>query len=71
MKHILPLLQVAFIIMQVAGVIKWSWWQVFIPVYIYVGLVFLGILCHFVARACESPSERAERQLRELMKRLR
>ena len=38
------LLQVAFIIMKVAGIIEWSWWLVFIPFWIALGLVILGII---------------------------
>ena len=44
---ILGLLQVAFIIMKVAKIINWSWWLVFIPTYIGIGIwlvVFIFII---------------------------
>jgi len=47
---VLGLLQVAFIILKVLGKINWSWWLVFIPTWIGLGLfviimlVLIGIL---------------------------
>lgn len=41
---ILGLLQVAFIIMKIAKIIDWSWWMVFIPSYISIGIGLLIIL---------------------------
>lgn len=38
----LDLLQVAFIILKLCGVIKWSWWLVLLPLWIELGV--LGIL---------------------------
>lgn len=35
---ILGLLQVAFIIMKVAKITDWSWWLVFVPTYIGLGI---------------------------------
>lgn len=40
---ILGLLQVAFIILKVLGLISWSWFHVFIPLYIYIGCLILYI----------------------------
>ena len=35
------LLQLAFIILKLCGVIKWSWWAVLIPTWISLGLVVI------------------------------
>ena len=35
------LLQLAFIILKLCGVIKWSWWAVLIPAWISLGLVVI------------------------------
>lgn len=35
------LLQLAFIILKVSKVIEWSWWLVFIPTYIDLGVAIL------------------------------
>ena len=46
---IFTIVQAAFIIMKVAGVVKWPWWKVFIPVYIELGIAALVILIAVVA----------------------
>ena len=33
------LLQVAFIVLKLCGVITWSWWAVFIPTWVNIGIV--------------------------------
>lgn len=33
------LLQIAFIILKLCGVITWSWWAVFIPTWVNIGIV--------------------------------
>lgn len=40
----LGLLQVAFIIMKVAGVISWSWWAVLIPVWFELGCIIILVI---------------------------
>ena len=46
------LLQIAFIILKLCGVITWSWAAVFIPTFISAGLVILvlgiAVLCGFI-----------------------
>ena len=34
-------LQVALIVMKLCDVIHWSWWLVFVPVYISIGIAFV------------------------------
>lgn len=46
---ILTALQIIFIVLKLVNVISWSWWIVFIPTYIGVGLVGIGLTCLFVA----------------------
>lgn len=38
------LLQVVFIALKVAKVIDWSWWLVFLPVWIELGIIVLLII---------------------------
>ena len=38
------LLQVVFIALKVAKVIDWSWWLVFLPVWIELGIIILLII---------------------------
>lgn len=33
------LLQIVFIVLKVTGLITWSWWMVFIPLYIEIALI--------------------------------
>lgn len=51
---ILGLLQVAFIILKVCNVITWSWVAVFIPTFIYFGIIALvvgaGLLFAWIAK---------------------
>lgn len=50
---LLGVLQIIFIVLKVCGLIDWSWWMVFIPVWIDLGIiaVFLLIYCIIVAIA--------------------
>lgn len=41
------LLQIAFIILKVCGVIKWSWWWVLSP--IWIALIFLFVVSVILA----------------------
>ena len=38
------LLQVAFIVLKLCGVINWSWWWVLAPCWITVGFLVLGLV---------------------------
>ncbi len=37
---LLEVLTVIFVILKLVGVISWSWWTVFIPLYIVIGIYF-------------------------------
>ena len=50
------LLQLAFIILKVSNVIKWSWWAVFIPLWIELGIIVLMILFAVAIYICSSNS---------------
>ena len=41
---VLGVLLIVFIVLQLVGVISWSWWIVLIPLWISIGLVVIGIL---------------------------
>ena len=41
---ILGCLQIIFIVLKVLKLISWSWWQVFIPTFIGLGIVALVLL---------------------------
>lgn len=38
------LLQIAFIVLKLCGVIKWSWWWILAPTWIPIGIMLLAIL---------------------------
>lgn len=38
------LLQVAFIVLKLCNVITWSWWAVFIPLWIELGIIAIAII---------------------------
>ena len=44
----LGLLQLAFIILKVSNVINWSWWAVFIPLWLELILILLIILLSLI-----------------------
>ena len=44
----LGVLQIIFIVLKVLDIISWSWWQVFIPTFIGIGLVVIILLVTFV-----------------------
>jgi undecaprenyl pyrophosphate phosphatase UppP len=77
LPKVLTYLLIAFIIMKVAGIIDWSWWLVFSPV--YVALLFPATLLMFVLAAWVSEKRmtpeqlkkhRAEQALKEMARRL-
>lgn len=40
----LGVVQIVFIILKLVGVIEWSWWLVFIPLYISIVLIILSLI---------------------------
>ena len=40
----LGVLQIVFIVLKAINVIDWSWWQVFIPTFVSLGLTVIAIL---------------------------
>ena len=42
------LLQVAFVVLKLCGVIKWSWWWVLSPSWITIGIVILFLLGYII-----------------------
>jgi hypothetical protein len=47
------LLQVAFIVLKLCGVIKWSWWWVLCPSWLTVGFVLIGLIAAVVIAAVD------------------
>jgi hypothetical protein len=41
------LLQLAFIILKLCGVIKWSWWAVLIPTWVSLGIIAIVLMIMF------------------------
>ena len=41
---LLGVLQVIFIVLKVLNMISWSWWAVFIPTFISIGLLVIGVI---------------------------
>lgn len=44
---LLGLLQVGFILLKVAGLISWSWWAVFTPLYIDIALITILVIMKY------------------------
>ncbi len=40
-KELVDTIQIVLIILKAFGLIDWSWWKVFIPVYILVGMALI------------------------------
>lgn len=55
---ILGLLQVAFIVLKVIGIINWSWWKVFIPTYISIALFVVGFALLAILAAWENKKDK-------------
>ena len=51
------LLQIAFIVLKVTNLINWSWWMVFIPTFISVGIILIGLIVIVIACVIENWSE--------------
>jgi hypothetical protein len=45
----LNLLTLIFVVAKLFGAISWSWWIIFIPTYVSVGLVMFVLFLAFVA----------------------
>lgn len=44
----LGVLQIIFIVLKLCNVLQWSWWMVFIPAYIYAGLIIILIVLSII-----------------------
>ena len=55
---VLGLLQVAFIVLKVTGIIDWSWWKVFIPTYISIALIVIGLVILVILAAWENKKDK-------------
>ena len=44
LKNMLLILLCAFVIAKLFGVIAWSWWLVFLPAFIYLGMMAIVFL---------------------------
>lgn len=42
--NLFTILQVIFLALKMAGVLTWSWWVVFIPTYIDLGIFFIVLI---------------------------
>lgn len=40
----LGVVQIVFIILKLVGVVDWSWWAVFIPLYISIAIIVLSLV---------------------------
>lgn len=44
----LGVLQIILIVLKLCNVLQWSWWMVFIPAYIYAGLIIILIVLSII-----------------------
>lgn len=47
---VLDVLQIIFIVLKLTGLIDWSWWAVFIPLFISLGLVAILVILTVISR---------------------
>ncbi len=47
---VLDVLQIIFIVLKLTGLIDWSWWAVFAPLFISLGLVAIIVIISVIAR---------------------
>lgn len=47
---VLDVLQIIFIVLKLTGLIDWSWWAVFAPLFISFGLVAIIVIISVIAR---------------------
>lgn len=49
----LGLLQIVFIVLKVIGLITWSWWMVFIPLWIELSIILIVLIIHAIIHKSE------------------
>lgn len=49
----LSLLQIVFIVLKVTGLITWSWWMVFIPLWIELSIILIVLIIHAIIHKSE------------------
>ena len=47
------LLQIVFIVLKVTGLITWSWWMVFIPLWIELSIILIVLIIHAIIKKSE------------------
>ena len=47
------LLQIVFIVLKVTGLITWSWWMVFIPLWIELSIILIVLIIHAIITKSE------------------
>lgn len=62
------LLQIVFIVLKVTGLITWSWWMVFIPLYIEIALIAIIFIIHGIK--IKIKSAKRVKKMREWQKKL-
>lgn len=45
---LLGVLQIIFIVLKLCGLIDWSWWKVFIPMWIDLGIIAVFLLLYLI-----------------------
>ena len=46
----LGLLQIVFIVLKVLNKISWSWWMVFIPLWIELSIILIVLIIHAIIK---------------------
>ena len=49
----LGLLQIVFIVLKVLNKISWSWWMVFIPLWIEISIILIVLIIHAIINKSE------------------
>ena len=49
----LGLLQIVFIVLKVLNKISWSWWMVFIPLWIELSIILIVLIIHAIIHKSE------------------
>ena len=49
----LGLLQIVFIVLKVLNKISWSWWMVFIPLWIELSIILIVLIIHAIINKSE------------------
>ena len=52
------MLTVAFITLKLCNVIAWPWWQVLLPLYAPIALVFIFSICYVVVSRIKNENKR-------------